>query len=141
MPQHPLDISHEAVTAKIINFTAFKNAGSNNVLMPFPSRLARNQLSQDQVKYKTKYSLQDSEKTLRAEVIALQQELAIVQQEKAALESLLKQQEETRKLQLQEMQIEIDLHKVAHQVAEITQTDYFQQLQIEIASLRNTKIS
>ncbi|MBD2346992.1 hypothetical protein [Anabaena subtropica] len=132
MPQHPLDISHEPVTAKIVNFTAFKNAGSNNVLMPFPSRLARNQ-----VKHKTKSYLPDTEKTLRAKIVALQQELAIVQQEKAELESLLKQQEKTRKLQLQEMQIEIDLHKVTHQVAEITQTDYFQQLQIEIASLRN----
>ncbi|WP_414565617.1 MULTISPECIES: hypothetical protein [unclassified Anabaena] len=136
MPQHPLDISYEAVTVKIVNFTAFKNAGSNNVLMPFPARLARNQ-----VKHKTQSYLRNTEKTLRAEVVALQQELAIVQQEKAELESLLKQQQETRKLQLQEMQIEIDLHKVAHQVAEITQTDYFQQLQIEIASLRNTKTS
>ncbi|MEA5624702.1 hypothetical protein [Nostoc sp. UHCC 0251] len=134
MPQHPLDISYEAVTAKIVNFTAFKNAGSNNVLMPFPSKLARNQLRKDQVKHKTKSYLPDTEKTLKAEVV-------ILQQEKAKLETLLKQQEETRKIQFQEMQIEIDLHKVAHQVAEITQTDYFQQLQIEIASLRNTKIS
>ncbi|WP_414545424.1 hypothetical protein [Nostoc sp. CCY0012] len=141
MPQHPLDISHEAVTAKIINFTAFKNAGSNNVLRLFPSKLARNQLRKDQVKHKTQSYLRDTEKTLRAEVAALQQELAIVKQEKAELESLRKQQEAAIQLQLQEMQIEIDLHKVAHQVAEITQTDYFQQLQIEIASLRNTKIS
>jgi hypothetical protein len=39
------------------------------------------------------------------------------------------------------MQIEIDLNKLAHQVAEITQTEYFQQLQIEVNSLRNSKIS
>ncbi|PMB06837.1 hypothetical protein CEN45_19215 [Fischerella thermalis CCMEE 5198] len=137
MPQYPFNIGIEAVPAKIISFSTFKNAANNNILMPFPSRLTRNQFRRDEVKQKAKSNLQDIEESLRAEVAALQQELAITKQQKAELESLLKQQEKERKLRLQEMQIEIDLHKVAYQVAEITQTDYFQQLQIEIESLRN----
>ncbi len=136
MSRHPLDIGIEAVSTKIVNFTAFKNAASNTVLISFPSTLPQNQFTKDRVKRKAKSYLQDTQESLRTEVAALQQELAIVKQEKAKLENLLKQQEEARKLQLQEMQIEIDLNKVAHQVAEITQTDYFQQLQIEIESLR-----
>ncbi|NJM74136.1 MAG: hypothetical protein HC862_30915 [Scytonema sp. RU_4_4] len=142
MPQYPLNFGIEAVPfgmtrAKIVSFTAFKNAANNNILMPFPSRPPRNQFRKDEVKQKAKSDLQDTEESLRAKVAALQQELAVVKQEKAELENLLKQKEETRKLQLQEMQIEIDLNKLAHQVAEITQTDYFQQLQIEVESLRN----
>jgi phage-related minor tail protein len=137
MPQYPFNIGIEAVPAKIISFSTFKNAANNNIVMPFPSRLTRNQFRRDEVKQKAKSNLQDIEESLRAEVAALQQELAITKQQKAELESLLKQQEKERKLRLQEMQIEIDLHKVAYQVAEITQTDYFQQLQIEIESLRN----
>ncbi len=132
MPQNPLDISIEAVPSKIISFTAFKNAANKKSLMP---------LRKNKVKHKAKYDSQDSQESLNAEVAALQQELAIVKQQKAELENLLKQQEEARKIQVQEMQIEIDLNKLAHQIAEITQTDYFQQLQIEVESLRNTKIS
>jgi septal ring factor EnvC (AmiA/AmiB activator) len=141
MPQNPLDIGIEAVPSKIISFTAFKNVANNNIIMPFPAKLTRNQLRKDQVKHKAKYDSQDSQESLKAEVAALQQELAIVKQQKAELENLLKQQEEARKIQVQEMQIEIDLNKLAHQIAEITQTDYFQQLQIEVESLRHTKIS
>ncbi len=137
MPQYTFNIGIEAVPAKIISFSTFKNAANNNILMPFPSRLTQNRFRRDEVKQKAKSNLQDIEESLRAEVAALQQELAITKQQKAELESLLKQQEKERKLRLQEMQIEIDLHKVAYQVAEITQTDYFQQLQIEIESLRN----
>ncbi|MBW4677316.1 MAG: hypothetical protein KME52_25940 [Desmonostoc geniculatum HA4340-LM1] len=131
MPQNPLDIGIEAVPSKIISFTAFKNAANNNILMP---------LRKDKVKHKAKYDSQDTQESLKAEVAALQQELVIVKQQKAELENLLKQQEEARKIQVQEMQIEIDLNKLAHQIAEITQTDYFQQLQIEVESLRHTKI-
>jgi hypothetical protein len=69
--------------------------------------------------------------------MALKQELAVLKEEKAELESLVRTQEEARKLQVQEMQIEIDLSKLAHQVAEITQTEYFQQLQAEVEYLRN----
>ncbi|MBW4646506.1 MAG: hypothetical protein KME23_26525 [Goleter apudmare HA4340-LM2] len=142
MPQYPLNIGIELVPTNIVNFIAFKKAANDNFFMPFPSRLTRqNRVRKDKVKHKANSYLQDTEEILSAEVAALQRELALIKQEKAELESLLKQQEETKKLQLQEMQIEIDLNKVAHQVAEITQTDYFQQLQIEIASLRNTKIS
>ncbi|OKH14883.1 hypothetical protein NIES592_08375 [Fischerella major NIES-592] len=137
MPQYPFNIGIEAVPAKIISFSTFKNAANNNILMPFPSRLTQNSFRKNEVKQKAKSNLQDIEESLRAEVAALQQELAITKQQKAELESLLKQQEKERKLRLQEMQIEIDLHKVAYQVAEITQTDYFQQLQIDIESLRN----
>ncbi|MBD6619772.1 hypothetical protein FNW02_29160 [Komarekiella sp. 'clone 1'] len=131
MPQNPLYIGIEAVPSKIISFTAFKNAANNNIFMPFPAKLPRNQSRKDKVKY--------TEQNLRLEIAALQQELIIVKQQKAELENLLKQQEEARKIQLQEMQIEIDLNKLTHQVAEITQTDYFQELQIEVESLRNTK--
>jgi tRNA(Ser,Leu) C12 N-acetylase TAN1 len=140
MPQNSLDIGIEAVPSKIISFTAFKNAATNNILMPFPAKLTRNQLRKDKVKHKAKYDSQDTQETLKAEVAALQQELTIVKQQKAELENLLKQQEEAKKIQVQEMQIEIDLNKVAHQVAEITQTDYFQQLQIQVEFLRHTKI-
>ncbi|MEA5506290.1 hypothetical protein VB735_24900 [Halotia wernerae UHCC 0503] len=142
MTQYPLDIGIKAVplrmtSANIVNFTAFKNAAKTNVFMPFPSRLIRNQFRNDEVKQKAKSRLQNTQESFRAEIAALQQELAIVKQEKAELESLLKQKEEARKLQLQEMQIEIDLNKFARQITEITQTDYFQQLQIEVESLRN----
>ncbi|BAU05843.1 hypothetical protein CEN41_22810 [Fischerella thermalis CCMEE 5330] len=131
MPQYPFNIGIEAVPSKIISFTAFKNAANKNILMP---------LRKDKVKHKAKYDLQDIQKSLKAEVVALQQELAIVKQQKAELENLLKQQEEARKIQVQEMQIEVNLNKLTHQIAEITQTDYFQQLQREIESLRQTKI-
>ena len=138
MPQHPLDISIEADFTNIISFSAFKYTANNSILIPFPSRFTRNQLKKNRVKQRAKSDLQNTDKSLMAEVTALQQELAILKQQKAELESLLKQQEEARKIQLQEMQIEIDLNKLAHQVAEITQTDYFKQLQIEVESLRNS---
>lgn len=48
-----------------------------------------------------------------------------------------KQQEESWKRQLQELQIEIDHKQRARQVAEITSTDYFQQLIAEADDLRN----
>ncbi|BAB74497.1 hypothetical protein ACN23B_14015 [Anabaena sp. FACHB-709] len=136
MPQHPLNIGIEVVPANVINLIAFNNAVRNNA-----SRLTQKQLRKNQVKHKVKFYLQDTEESLRAEVANLQQKLAVVKQEKAELESLLQQQEKEKKLQLQEMQIEIDLNKLAHQVAEITQTEYFQQLQIEVKYLRNSKIS
>ncbi|MFH7024016.1 MAG: hypothetical protein ACHBN1_01055 [Heteroscytonema crispum UTEX LB 1556] len=140
MPQNPLDIGIEVAPSKIINFAAFKNAAHNNILMSFPAKLTRNQLRKAQVKHKAKYDSQHTQESLKAEVAALQQELAIVKQQKAELENLLKQQEEARKIPVQQMQIEIDLNKLAHQIAEITQTDYFQKLQIELESLSHTKI-
>jgi two-component system sensor histidine kinase ChiS len=48
-----------------------------------------------------------------------------------------KQQEESWKRQLEELQIEIDHKQRARQVAEITSTDYFQQLMAEADDLRN----
>jgi PAS domain S-box-containing protein len=48
-----------------------------------------------------------------------------------------KQQEESWKRQLQELQFEIDHKQRARQVAEITSTDYFQQLMAEADDLRN----
>lgn len=137
MPQHPLNISIEPVSSNIINFVAFQNAANNN-LMRFPSRLTQSQPRRGKHKAKT-YS-PDTKESLRAKVATLQQELILVKQEKAELENLLKQQEAAKKLQLQEMQIEIDLTKLAHQVAEITQTDYFKQLQIEVEYLRNSDV-
>jgi len=48
-----------------------------------------------------------------------------------------KQQEESWKRQLEELQIEIDHKQRAKQVAEITSTDYFQELMAEADNLRN----
>ncbi|MGJ3254127.1 MAG: PAS domain S-box protein [Elainellaceae cyanobacterium] len=48
-----------------------------------------------------------------------------------------KQAEETLRRQVKELRIEIDQGKRANQVAEITQTDYFQQLQAEVEQLRH----
>ncbi|WP_157871827.1 PAS domain-containing protein [Gloeothece verrucosa] len=47
-----------------------------------------------------------------------------------------KQEQEALKRQVQELRIEIDQQKRASQVAEITQTSYFQELQAEVDSLR-----
>ena len=47
-----------------------------------------------------------------------------------------KQEEEALRRQVQQMQIEIDQSKRARQVAEITQTDYFQQLLEDADNLR-----
>jgi len=47
-----------------------------------------------------------------------------------------KQEEEALKRQVQELRIEIDQQKRICQVAEITQTDYFQELQAQIESMR-----
>ncbi|MFQ4142232.1 PAS domain-containing protein [Chlorogloeopsis sp. ULAP02] len=52
-----------------------------------------------------------------------------------------KLEEEALRLQVKEMQIEIDLHKVANQVAEVTATDYFQQLLMEVESLRKLEVA
>jgi PAS domain S-box-containing protein len=46
-----------------------------------------------------------------------------------------KQEEESLKRQLQELRIEIDHQKRAREVAEITQADYFQELQAEMANI------
>jgi PAS domain S-box-containing protein len=48
-----------------------------------------------------------------------------------------KQAEEVLKRQVQELQIEIDQVKLAQQVAEITQSDYFQELKAEVKRLRH----
>lgn len=45
--------------------------------------------------------------------------------------------EERLRQQLQQLRIEIDEGKKARQVAEITETDYFQQLQEKTKELRN----
>jgi AAA15 family ATPase/GTPase len=146
MPQYPLDIGIEAVPSKcktganIINLTAVRNA-KNSVSMPFPYLLNRNKFKKDGV---ARSWSQHREERLRAEIGALKQELMVLKQEKVELESLLKTQEEAKKLQIEEMQLEmemqleIDLHKLVHQVAEITQTKYFQQLQAEVEYLQNT---
>jgi PAS domain S-box-containing protein len=47
-----------------------------------------------------------------------------------------KQEEENLRRQVEELRIEIDQQKRALQVAEITQTSYFQELQAEVESLR-----
>jgi PAS domain S-box-containing protein len=47
-----------------------------------------------------------------------------------------KQEEDTLKRQVEELQIEIDQQKRVHQVAAITQADYFQDLQAELKNLR-----
>jgi hypothetical protein len=46
--------------------------------------------------------------------------------------------EEVLQCQVQPILIEIDINKVVRQVAEITKTEYFQQLQIEVECLRNS---
>lgn len=143
MPQYPLDIGIEAVPsklktgAKIINLTALRNT-TNNVSMPSAYSLTRNQFKKDGVKNKPRSRSQYREESLRAEIGALKQKLIVLKQEKAELENLLRTQEEVKKLQVEEMQFEIDLNKLVHQVAEITQTKYFQQLQAEVEYLRNT---
>jgi PAS domain S-box-containing protein len=48
-----------------------------------------------------------------------------------------KRAEETLRRQVEELRIEIDQGKRANRVAEITQTDYFQQLQAEVEQLRH----
>jgi predicted nuclease with TOPRIM domain len=130
MPQYPLDIDIEKVqkSRNIANFAAF---------MSFPNSLPRNQSRRNEVRKRTKFCLQDNQERLQAEITALKQELAILNQEKAELENLLKTQKQVRKLQVQEIQIEIDLNKLASQVSEITQADYFQKLQVEVEYLRN----
>ncbi|KYC43620.1 hypothetical protein WA1_00130 [Scytonema hofmannii PCC 7110] len=114
---------------QIVNFAAFVNAASN-LFIPVPFRRTRKQFRKNSVKVKFKSDLHNVNKSLRAEIKALKQE-------KAELENLLRTKEETRKLHSQEIQIEIDLNKLTQQVAEITQTDYFQQLQIEVEYFRN----
>ncbi|BDA68603.1 unknown protein [Calothrix sp. PCC 7716] len=143
MPQYLLDIGIEAVPSKcktganIINVTALRNA-TNNVSVPFAYSLNLNKLKKDGVKNKARSWSQHREKRLRAEIGALKQELMVLKQEKAELESLLITQKEAKKLQIEEMQLHIDLHKLVDQVAEITQTKYFQQLQAEVEYLQNT---
>jgi chromosome segregation ATPase len=83
----------------------------------------------------------------------LQQEVATLKQEKADLEILLdtttahfdlvlhdlterKARETVLQQQVRTLQIEIDQAKLAHQVAEITQTDYFKALQAQIEQLQ-----
>ena len=140
MPQYLLDIGIEAVPSKfktganIINLTALRNA-KNSLSIPFPYLLNQNKFKNDEVA--SSWS-QHREERLRAEIGALKQELMVLKQEKVELESLLKTQEEAKKLQIEEMQLDIDLHKLVHQVAEITQTKYFQQLQAEVEYLQNT---
>ena len=45
--------------------------------------------------------------------------------------------EKQLKLQIQVLRIEIDQAKKAHQVSEITETEYFQELQKKAKALRN----
>jgi hypothetical protein len=45
-------------------------------------------------------------------------------------------QQEVLQPQVQQILIEIDLNKVVRQVAKITKTEYFQQLQLEVECLR-----
>lgn len=140
MPQYLLDIGIEAVPSKfktganIINLTALRNA-KNSLSIPFPYLLNQNKFKNDEVA--SSWS-QHREERLRAEIGALKQELMVLKQEKAELESLLITQEEAKKLQIEEIHLEIDLHKLVDQVAEITQTKYFQQLQAEVEYLQNT---
>ena len=47
-----------------------------------------------------------------------------------------KQEEEALKRQVEELQIEIDQQKRSREVAQITQTDYFQELQAAVENLR-----
>ncbi len=47
-----------------------------------------------------------------------------------------KQEEEALKQQVQELQIDIDQAKLARQVSEIVQSDYFEQLKAEVELLR-----
>ncbi|MFB2978950.1 hypothetical protein [Microseira sp. BLCC-F43] len=77
-----------------------------------------------------------TEDKLRAEIAALKRELASVKQEKANLEILLENITNHPKSQVYQMQIDLDQNKRAHQVAAITQSDYFQQLLAEVELLR-----
>ena len=79
-----------------------------------------------------------TEDKLRAEIAALKRELASVKQEKANLEIWLETITNHPKSQVYQMQIEIDQNKRSHQVAAITQSDYFQQLLADIELLRST---
>ncbi len=85
------------------------------------------------------YSLDiGTEGKLRAEIAALKRELAVVKQEKAHLEILLETIIEPPKSQFYQMPIEIDQNKRSHQVAAITQSDYFQELLADVELLRST---
>ncbi|KAF3883847.1 MULTISPECIES: hypothetical protein [Nostocales] len=113
----------------IVNFASFVSA-ANDVVVRCPFRRTKKQLRKNRVKAKSKSWLQSTKESLRAEIKALKQE-------KAELESLLRMQLETGKSQIQEIQIEIDLDKLTDRVAEITQTESFQQLQAEGEYFRN----
>jgi|GEM_PF-7030197 len=116
--------------ASTLNWTVFMEVALKNLLLFLPTL-------QPSRKFIT-YSLEDTQAQLRAEIGDMKRELAALKQEKAALELLLlTTKTEANKRQIQEMPIAINLDKIAHQVAEITQTDYFQQLQAEVESLRN----
>ncbi|MEC4812663.1 MAG: hypothetical protein SAK29_05220, partial [Scytonema sp. PMC 1069.18] len=122
------------------HFSTHRSTGTSETDVPqeiFGEFFFWKSLRKDKGKAKARCWLQKTKEGLRAEISALRQELGVLKEEKAELESLLRTQEEARKLQVQEMQIEIDLSKLAHQVAEITQTEYFQQLQAEVEYIRN----
>ncbi|BAZ08361.1 hypothetical protein NIES4071_01660 [Calothrix sp. NIES-4071] len=132
MPQYSLDIGIEAVLSKlktganISHFTVLRNAVNN---ISFPYSVTRNKL---------RSSSWGRKESLKASIGALKQELIVLKREKAKLENLLKTQEESTTLPVEEIQFEIDLNKLVHQVAEITQTKYFQQLRAEVEYLQNT---
>ncbi|NWF58846.1 MAG: DUF5320 domain-containing protein [Fischerella sp.] len=138
--------------ACILAFNGFMDV-ANNLLIPLPSKQLQKKIRRHRVKQKAQSQSQETKNRLQAEIATLKQELAALKQEKAELSSLLAittkhkspealwQSEELLRRQMQEMQIEIDLNQVARQVAEITKTDYFQQLQIEVEHLRNSEVA
>jgi uncharacterized protein YlxW (UPF0749 family) len=131
-----------AANTSIIGFTAFIDA-TNHLLAPFPSRQIKLRTNRVKQKAKVQPRVTETEKRLRAEIATLKRELATLKQEKAELQNkaveALRQSQASLRRQMQEMQIEIDLNKVARQVAQITKIEYFQQLQIEVERLRNSQ--
>ncbi|MBD1856105.1 MULTISPECIES: histidine kinase [Leptolyngbya] len=53
----------------------------------------------------------------------------------------IKQREEKLKQQVEELKIEIDQSRLAQQVSQITQTEYFQELKQKVKQLRSSKQS
>ena len=139
MKQYAVDIRIAVDASTMLAISGNKSLGvytatetTNYPLAPFVPWQALNQIQPDLMGGEANYR----ENKLRAEIAALKRELAAVKQEKAHLEILLETITEPPKSQFYQMQIEIDQNKRSHQVAAITQSDYFQQLLADVELLR-----
>ena len=109
---------------------------ANYEFVPFLPWQAVNQIATGFIPEEAQSQSQNTEAKLRADIAALKRELAAVKQEKAKLEILVETLSGHSNTQVYPLQIEIDQLKRSHQVAEITQSNYFQQLLAEVQLLR-----